>query len=264
MSNIRTVSVLGLIALFLMAAGLTISAFYSFIIPDYRGQAFYASMAACCIAEFVFFGYLGCTRGGARTSPKHGDDAVRVRVAVLITCWTVIIIVTSGIAAAPGNADTFFSDKILFIQLFITFIAFLVVFFQHRQAVGVQESNALPQQERRRLESYAGGIDSLMTDVQALANREPDHLVAIEGLTRRLDTVKTQLQAVSAGTNDRDRPVAPADAALIGQRLAELHDEIGRLLSSQGEHLATQVQKARSAADRVLADLRQREDAMTF
>ena len=263
MHHTKAMTVLGLIALFLMAAGLTVSAFYSFIIPDDRGHAFYAGMVACCIAEFIFFGYLAYALG-ARTSPDQPDAAVRIRLTALITCWTLVIIVTSGIAAAPGNADTFFSDKIVLIQLIITFFAFFAVFFQHRQAVEVQGSNAAPQRERQRLESYAGGMDSLIADVQALANREPAHLVAIEGLAKRLDTVKTQLQSVSPGTNDRDRPVAPADAARIGQRLTELHDEVGKLLSSQGEHLAMPLQKARSAADRVLADLRQREDAMTF
>lgn len=254
----------GLTVLLLIAVGLTIATFYSFIIPEDRGEAFYSGIFACCIAEVVLFYWLRYTLA-ARSVPDHPDLAVRMRLMLLVVGWTLVILVTSSVAADPDNADTFFTDKIIIFQLIITFLAFGAFFFQYRQAVALQIRDDVPQHERRRLESCAGGLDPSLADLRALASREPDHAVALEGLAKRIDTLKTQLQSASANTSgDRYRPVNPADAGLIEERLNELHDELAQLLSASGEQLADKLEKVRSTADRVLATLRQREDAVTF
>lgn len=257
-------TLLGLCVLFVMAAGITIAAYLSFIIPEYRGESFYAAMVSSCIAEMVFFGYLGYTIG-ARSSPNQPDSAVRMRLMMLITLWTLAILITSGISVDFDYADTFFSDHIVLLQLIFTFLAFAAVFFQHRQATAVQMRDAAPQRERRQLESYAGGLDALLDEVRALAGRKPDHTVALDTLVRRIDTLKTQLLSVSAAmSRETGRPAEPADRALIEQRLNQLHDEAARLASAGDDDFVEQMQKTRSAADRALTALRQREDTLTF
>jgi len=264
MSRTKEATFAGLIVLFLMAAGITVVAYLSFIIPEYRNKTFYAALMASCIAELVFFGYLAYTLA-VKDSVSEPDPATRIRLMTLIAGWTVAILVTSGFAVHPRYADTFFSDKLTVIQLVITFLLFASIFFQHRQSVGVQTSNAAPQQERRMLESYTGGLDALLADLRSLAASQPNHVVALDGLSKRIDTLRTQVASASANrSSERNRPVSPADIALIEEKLHDLHDEAGRLLSATGETLAEQLQKTRSAADRALSALRQREDAITF
>ena len=264
MSRKQPFTLMALGVMFVIAAGLTCAAYFSFIIPDYRGGAFYAGVFGSCIAEMVFFGYLGYAVG-AVSSPDQPDSAVRMRLMTPIGVWMLAILVTGGIAAAPGNADTFFSDKIILIQLIVTFLVFGAVFFQHRQTTAVQTRDAAPQQDRRQLESYAGGLNALLDNVRALGSSHPDHAVALDALAKRIDTIKTQLRSASASTTrEASRPANPADIALIEQRLVELHDAAENLAAAGEDGLGEQIPKTRSAADRALATLRQREDAMTF
>jgi hypothetical protein len=264
MSRTQPVGLLGLLVLYLFAAGITVAAYYSFIIPEFRGEEFYAGVIASCIAELVFFGYLAYTIGG-RTTADQPASPVRLRLMVLVTIWVLAIIVMSAIAAEPNNTDTLFADKIILFQLIVTFFFAAAVFFQHRQAVAVQVRDAAPQQERCRIESYAGGLDVLLGGVKEVALQHPDHAVGLDALAKRIDTLRTQLRSVSpAMDRGTDRPVSPADTALIEEQLGVLHDEVTSLTSAGAEAIEEKIRKTRAAADRALATLRQREDALTF
>jgi hypothetical protein len=263
MNRIHPATLIGMLLLFLLAAAITVAAYFTLVVPEDRNQAFHAGLIASCLAELVFFGYL-LYAIGARSSPDQPDVANRLRLTVVTTFWTLTIIVTSGIAAAPSNADTFFSDAIVVIQLIFTFLVFIAVFFQHRQAVVVQIRDAVPQAQRRRLESYAGGMDDLLANLRSLAARAPDWVVEIEALSRRVDTVRTQLRGAGAVMPRDSRPVTPADDALIEQRLAAVHDAIATLTAADPQRTADSLARARDAVDQVLAALRQRENALTF
>ncbi len=264
MSQSRPTTQLGLGVLFVIAAGLTVAAFFSFIIPEYRNQTFYSCVVACCIAELVLFGYVGYTMG-TRGRPDQPDLAIRMRLSVLVVLWTLCILVTSGIAVSAKYTDTFFSDKIILIQLILTFFLVGAVFFQHRQGVAVQSMNAGPQRERRKMESYGGGIDVLVAGIRAVAGREPEHAVEIDALLTRMATLKTQLQSVSAlMAREEGRPVEPADAELVEECLGRVHDEVDALVAAEGDGVAGQLRKTREKVDRTLAVLRQREDAISF
>ena len=257
-------TVLGVIALCLMAIGLTMAAYYNFIIPDYRNGTFYTAMITAFFAELIFFGTLAFLLI-ARRSPDQPDVAVRGRMTLLVGIWAIAMLIIGGIAVEPSKTGTFISDKLLLIQLSMTILVLGAVFFQYRQAVEVRARDMAPQQERRRIEAYAGGLEPLLAEVRALASRLPDQAIPLDGLAKRLDTLKTQLASASAAMpREEGRPANPADNELIEQRLTELHDQVGRLLSAQGEQLSEQLQQTRSAADRALAALRQREDALTF
>lgn len=264
MRHEQLVALLGLGVLFVIAAGLTVAAYFSFIIPEYRGEAFYAAIVASCIAELVFLGYIGYTVA-ARAAPDQPDPAVRLRLMMLIGLWTLLILVTGGIAAAPGNADTFFSDHIILLQLITSFFGFAAVFFQHWQATVVQQREASPQQERRQLESYTGGLAGLLDNLRTLVDRKPEEAVALDALIKRVSTLKTQLGSVSAmKPRAAGRPVEPTDIVLIQEQLRLLHSEVADLTSTDDAHFAQQLQKTQLAVERALTMLRQREDALTF
>ncbi len=263
MNRIHPATLIGLLILFLFAAGITVAAYFSLIVPEDRNQAFHAGLIASCTAELVFFGYLLYVIGGG-WSPSQPDAANRLRLMAMIAFWTLTIIISGGIAAAPDNADTFFSQKIVVMQLIFTFLVFLAMFFQHRQAVVVQMRDAVPQAQRRRLESYAGGMDNLLADLRSLAARNPDRLVEIEALSRRVDTVRTQLLGTGAIIPRDGRPVAPAGDELIEQRLGAVHDAIAALAVADPQQMADSFARARDTVDQVLSSLRQRDNALTF
>jgi hypothetical protein len=263
MNRIHPATLIGLLLLFLLAVGITAAAYFTLVGPEDRHPAFHSGLIASCLSELVFFVYLLYVIG-AGPSPRQPDAANRLRLMAIIAFWMLVIIISGGIAAAPGNVETFFSQKILAFQLILTFLVFLAVFFQHRQAVVVQVRDAVPQAQRRRLESYAGGLVNLLADLRALAARHPDQLVEIEALSRRVDTVRTQLLSTGAVIPRHGRPVAPAGEELIAQRLGAVHDAIAALTAADPQQMAGAFAHARDAVEHVLSALRQRENTLTF
>jgi hypothetical protein len=263
MNRIHPTTLIGLLVLFLLAACITIAAYFSLVVPEDRNAAFHSGLIASCLSELVFFGYL-IYLFGAASSPAQPDAANRLRLMALVSVWTLAVIISSGIAAMPGNADTFFGRNILVVQLIFTFLFFFVMFFQHRQAVVVQMREAVPQAQRRRLESYAGGMDNLLADLRLLAARYPNRLVEIEALSRRVDTVRTQLLAAGTVMPREGRPVAPAEDELIEQRLGAVHDAIAALATADQQQMADFIARSRDAVEQALSALRRRDNASTF
>jgi hypothetical protein len=254
----------GIAVLFFLMAGLTAATYLSLIIPEYRNQAFYVGLTSSCVAEFVFLGYLLYTLL-APASASTPDTATRVRLTALVAIWLVVILVTSGIAVVPEYADSFFSDKLLIIQLAITFLFFLGLVFQHRQSVAVQTRAEPVQQERVRLEAYAGGVEVLLDEVQGAGERFPEQAVEFDRLLKRLDTVKTQLQS-SSGTTPRDggRPCETIPVEQVERSLRELKQQVQQVGEASTETVAQRLADARTATDRTLALLKRREDVLTF
>jgi len=248
----------------LLAAGVTVAAFLSLIIPEYRNQAFYIGVSSSCIAELVFFGYLLYAML-TPASPNTPDTATRVRMGMLTGIWLLVILVTSGMAVAPGNADTFISDQILIIQLTVSFLFFMGLVFQHRQSVTVQTRDKPVQRERVRLEAYAGGLDVLLEELRRVAERFPDQAVEFDRLLKRLDTLKTQLLSSSGTTlRDDDRPSQTITVEQVEQKLRELKKQVELVGSASAEAISPTLKDLRSAVDGALALLKRREDVLTF
>ena len=253
-----------MLVLFLLAMGLTVAVYLSMIVPQYRNQAFWVAVVGSCVAEFVFFGYLLYAML-VPASPGTPDTATRGRTTSIAGVWIIVILVTGAIAVAPKYADSFYSDKLLGIQLAVSFLLFLVAFFQHRQSVAVQIRDEPVQQERVRLEAYAGGVDVLLAEMRQAAERFPDQAVEFDQLQRRIDTLKTQLSA-STGTTERDagRPAAVIPIEQIEQALRDLKQAVERLGEASGETVAAVLTDARKTADRASALLKRRADVLTF
>ena len=250
--------------LFLLAVGLTVAAYLSLVIPDYRSQAFFVAVTSSCIAQLVFFGFLLYAML-TPASPNTPDTATRYRTGTLTGIWLIVVLVTSGMAAAPKNADTFISDQLLIIQLTISLLFFMAVVFQHRQSVVVQMGDVQVQRERVRLEAYAGGLDVLLEALHRAAERFPAQAVEFERLVKRLDTLRTQLRS-SSGTTLRssERPSETIAMEQVEQRLRDVKKQVELVSVASPETIPPMLKDLRSAVDSALALLKRREDVLTF
>ena len=255
--------VLGIGVIFVLMCGITVFAYLSLVIPEDRNNAFYISLVSSCIAEFVLFGYLAYTI--LARDDEEPDFATRMRLSSLVFLWFLVILITSGVAAAPSLSDNFFSDQVLVIQLVITILFVAAVFFQHNQSVAVQRRNEAPQQERKQLEAYSTGITPLLKDLRDLARERPDDAVALEGVIRRVDMVRTELASSSAvRPRDGGRAVETGTPEQIEERLAALHEAVKSLIQSGDENFSAMVKNVRQAADQAHSIVSQREDTLSF
>ena len=260
MNDNRSPTFAWIAVLFLAAAGITLTAFYSLITPEYRGQTFYQAAAGCCVAELVFSAFLAFTlsAGTQRGAPGH---AVRLRIMTLVTVWAVVMIIGSAVAVAPARVDSFYSDKILIWQLIFTFFMVAGAFFLQRQGGVVEALHAEPQRQRAQLQSYAGGMDRLLAKIQGLSSRQPAKAVAVDRLYKRVDTLRTQLlSSLPIGERAAGRMVEPPPPEQLEDRLRELHDQVDQLCDADTAAFDAELEKTRQAVEAAVAVLRQRRD----
>lgn len=255
----------------LCAIGLTIAGMLTFVTPEppddqhlteWRPPAFWAEMVAMCLAEVVFFTYLGYVLGARRTAGGP-SAAARNRILALILVWLVLVLLSGSVAV--NFPRTFFGDKIVFLQLIVTFVFFLMAFLFHRQSVAVEAAQAAPQPERVALQSYAGGVDVLRNTVLGLAGRRDAFAAELDGLAKRLDTLKTQLLAASPmAEREEGRAFNPVSVAEVENRLRALRDQVRRLEQAEDDMFPAAIASVRQTVDATLAAIRQREDVLTF
>jgi len=257
-----TVAWLGL--LLLAAIGLTIGTFYAFLLPEHRGLTFYSVVVSTCLAEVVLFGYMAYFLVVPHTV-KRPSPAVRMRILVVVVIWFLIVLVSGSVAVSPSLADTFYSDKIIVLQSILTFLLLLGAFFLHRQDVLLQIRDEVPQQQRVRMQSYAGGVDALLESLRWLTQEHPERAAEVERLAKRVDTLKTQLLSVSpVAEREPGRQVDPVSDEEIEQGLRRLHQTVEGLAEAGGETLEQQLPKVRREVEGLSALLRRREDVITF
>ena len=129
----------------LIAIGLTVAAMLAFVPPEkaddqhpteWRPPAFWAETVTMCLAEVVFFTCMGYVVGGSRAGGPSA--AVRNRVLSLAGVWLLIVLVSGAVAV--NFPHTFFGDKIVFLQLIVTFILFLLTFLFVRQSSQIESA----------------------------------------------------------------------------------------------------------------------------
>jgi len=250
--------------LLICAIGLTIAGFFAFIVPEDRGLTFHSVLVSSCVAELILASYLAYFLIVPHTV-KRPSPAVRMRVLQLLVIWFLVILVSGAFAAAPANADTFFSDKIILFQAIVTFFLLLGVYFLDRQDVMLQLQEEAPQQERVRLQSYSGGVDALFDSLHWLAERRPQNALEIDRLVKRLDTLKSQLLSVSpAAQREPGRMVQPVSVEGIEEPLRQLQEGVAQLSAAADDQFESRLMRVRQNIDALTALLRRREDVMTF
>ena len=250
--------------LYFGAAALTAAAFFSFIIPEYRGTTFYHVLGSSLVAELVFFAYLAYAMI-AGPAPGEPSPGMRLRIMVLVIFGLLVILVSGAVAIAPTQADTFYSDKILLWQMLFVFALFVGAYLLNRQDMVLQQGRAEPERGRLQLQSYAMGVDALLTSVRELIARRPTSAVELEKLVKRLDTLKTQLLANSPlSSRMPERGAGPTLTEWIVQQLRDVHEQVHRLAEADEAGFLGQLTRTHEGVDAVIAALRHRENAVSF
>ena len=264
MNRISLSTILWCVLLAGATIGVTVAAYMSLIIPEYRKTSFWIAMVAGCFGELVAFTYLPYLLVARHTTARP-SPAVRMRVMVMIVLWVVFLLATGALAAAPSWQDTFFSDKILLWQLIASLALLMAAYFLSRQEVAMQARQAGPQQERVRFQSYASGLDPLLAAVLDLGRRHPEAAVDLDRLAKRLDTLKSHLLSISPAANrDADRLVDPVSTQDVERGLLGLHEGIKQLEPGPAEELPARAARAGQLVDEGIAAIRHRENALSF
>jgi len=252
-----------MIVFFLCVGGLTVAAYVSLVIPDYRNFSFYVAVVSSCVAEFAFFAMLLYVALPGEAAPASA--ATRRRIAVPVFLWMLAVLIGSAVSVIPSVADTFYADKLLLFILAATLLMFIGVFFLQRQDVVIAESRAEMDAGRVRIQTFSAGILPLMEKVRRLIGHGGIDESALETLAKRLDVLRSQLLSVSPQpAREEGRPVAPVSDEEIEVRLRSVHQSIDQLTSASAEVAGERVDACRAAVDEVIAALRHREDALTF
>lgn len=264
MNRTRLAAAVSLAVLAILAVVITVVTFDTLITPEFRNRTFHHVVTTCCLAELVFFGYLAFLfwAGSRGSDPAH---AVRLRTMTLITLWALAIIVSGAFAVAPSYTDTFYSDKILIWQLLVTFLVLAAAIVLHQQQAAVEAGSAGPQQERAQVQSYALGLDPLLSLVTALSQKRPAQAVTLDHLRKRLETLRHQLSA-SFPRTDRvaGRLVEPVSLQALEQELRALHDRIEGFAEVPEAQLEAETGKARELIDRAIVAVQHRQKALSF
>ena len=247
----------------LLTITLTVAAYFAFVEPDDRGQAFYVAIVTSCFAELIFFAFVYFALGELKTNRKT-DPAINIRLGTFIAVWLLGVLIAGPIASNPAFLDSFLSQHLLILNLIAALVVFSGVAFQYRQATAIADRNDLPQLQRRKIEAEASRMDALLERIRGLSSTHPQLSVEISALAKRIDTIRTQL--LSSGSS-----VAlpkPSNKSLTDEelesRLVALEQAIADTLSGQAEEKTRLLADARINADAMIHLLRQREDALTF
>jgi hypothetical protein len=246
---------------FIAAAALTIGGYYAFI-PFQDTSTFVTAVISSCLAELVVFGYIvyAVTVRDVRGQP---GTPLRTQVFFLIVAWAVLILLSSVVAALTSFAGTFIANRIVLIQLLLTFILGVAVFVSHRQQAVLDDRNAIPQQERTYLQASSGGIDALLSILRSVALRRRDRSAPLDRLSKKLDVLKTELLSASPAPlpDGRQLPTQPPDYAEVRRMLQSLHEQVNRLRDASDDSFDQELAKAGEAAEQVSLTLSRRENA---
>jgi hypothetical protein len=250
--------------LWAVAVAVTTAGFFTFIVTPERGTTFYAVWLYTCFAELVLFGYAAYLMTVPHTVTRP-SPAVRNRTMVMIVIWFIVILAMGCIAVHPNLRDTFYSDKVIFFQVVLTFLLLLGAYFMHRQDVGIQVAQEQPERERVRLQAYSGAVQAAVDVIKELGSHNPDRLVLLERAEKRLETLKSVLLSASpVAERDRERLVSPVSTEEVESGLRKLNEALEVLKTSSQEDFEGAVTRVRETADRIIAALRHREETIRF
>lgn len=249
---------------FLLGALVTWAAFSVFIPRPDRGMTFYISLSLVCATEFIFFAHLAHSKlaeaGVATTS-----TATRIQVHVLIFIWFLLTVIAAAIASSPTRADTAAADKVLVIHLILTFLFFAGAYFLYAKDIELEKVDTRLEQERRKTRLNVHEIEAVIREVDGLGRRHGTHAVLADRLCKKLDSVRTGLEAAFVSERELTEQGEGGEgwAAQIERQVAQLVS-----LSREASTLAPDVVPERlgslaEQADAILDTLREREGTLT-
>jgi len=216
-------TLLWLSLIFLFAAAITATIFLVFIPEPDRGMTFYVVLSLVIAAELVLFSHLAYNRL-AETDPTV-STAARIQVQGLVVIWFIATVIIAAYATSQPRADTLASDKLLLIDLVITFLFFLAAAAIYGRSREVEEADQSITAKRVELRTRARDIDQVLLAVDQLGAREQQHAALAAGVRKKLELTRTSLESTFVSSR-----VADAQGS-DGEFVMRLDEEVEKLLS---------------------------------
>lgn len=254
-------SILWMFLLFLFGACVTCAVFCVFVMGPERGMTFYFALGLVIAAEFVLFLHLA--NPGARAGGTSSSPATRYMAQGAIFIWFILTLIVAAFAVHPSRADTIASDKILIIDLILTFFLLVCLYAIYAKDLQIGQINQALADERAEIQFDIPALEEVMRFANELGGKHKEHAVLADRVRKKIDTVRSAIDGVmvsesaltsDSGGEDWPRKIQEQIAKLVG-------------FSSESDMNSEQAQEAldktAKQADTILSTLKQRERSFT-
>jgi hypothetical protein len=246
--------------LFLLAAAVTCAAFFVFVPGPDRKLTFYVALSLVVAAEFVFFSHLLHSRLAEMGLPT-ATSATRAQVQGAIAIWFIATVVLAVLAVNPDRADTFTADRLLVIDLILTFLLFACAWFLYSRDVEVQQVTADLVEERESIQVKIPDLEEAVRAVADAGRKHAEHAVAADRVAKKLDTVRSAIE----GALVSERALAGDDrdwASKIQGQVVQLSELSGKAGGADADQVADALERVAKQAEEVLATLKRRDKSL--
>ena len=255
-------SIFWMLLLFLLGACVTWVVFSVFIAGPDRGMTFFFALSFVIAAEFVVFLHLA--NPGARAgSGVSSSPATRYMAQGAIFVWFILTLIVAAFAVHPSRADTITSDKILIIDLILTFFLFAVLYAIYAKDLQIGQINQQLADERTDFKFDIPAIEEVMRFAGELGSKHNEQLALADRVGKKVDTLRSAINGILV-----------SESSLLSGKGGEdwqtkVQDQIAKLAGFQSESELSSEQvretldKIAKQADAILTTLRHRERSLT-
>lgn len=259
-------TLLWLCVLFFLAAAVTAAAFFVFVPgPDRADEGrmltFYVAMSLVIAAEFMFFAHLAFSKV-AEARGGEVSTATRFQVQGMIVLWLVATIVAAVLSVDPERAGTIKADKILIIDLILTFFFFAFAYFMYGKDVEVGRATRALAAERSRVQISVPDLEQVIRAVADLGRRLPEHAVAADQAGKKVDTVRSALEGAIVSERALGEEALRQMDAQIQQQIDQLAGLARGLAQAASDQVPQALRGIGEQAEAILTSARRRERAL--
>ena len=253
-------SLIWLFLLFLFGAGVTWAVFSMFILGPERGMTYYFALSIVIAAEFVIFLHLA--NPGARAGGKASSPATRYMAQGGIFVWFILTLIVAAFAVSPSRADTAAADKILLIDLVLTFVLLVflyVIYAKDFEIGGITQQLA---DERANIQFDIPALEQVMRFTTDIGQQHSEHAALSDRVGKKVDTVRSAIDGVMVSESAMLQGKGGDWPARIQEQISELVGNFDDVDISSDQALE-RLNNISKQADTILTTLRQRERAIT-
>ena len=245
-------------------------AFAAFVPGPERGNTFYIAACIVCTAILVLFAHLAHTRL-ARAGYPTASAPTRIMVQFLIFIWFVLAVITAIVVSHPERADTLFADRVFVIYLILTFVFFGAAYYLYTKDIEVEQENRELAAARRKIHVHVPDVEDVLRAVKEVGNTHEAHAVLADRVEKKVDTVRTALEAAFVSDHALERPGGHGFDwnAEVERQHAEIESEVARLkelasaaTAASNEEAADRLTQIGNQADGMLSMLKRHGQAM--
>ena len=188
-------------------------------------------------------------------------SATRAQVQGAIVIWFIVTVVLAVLAVDPDRADTFTADKLLVIDLIVTFLLFACAYFLYSRNVEVQQATGDLVAERESIQLNVPDLEEAVSAVAGVGRRNAEHTVLADRVAKRVDTVRSAIEGVLVS----ERALAAGEAgwaSRIQEQVVRLADLARAAAEASADQVPDSLDRIARQADDVLATLKRRDRSL--